>query len=215
VRSCQKKRLSPLAWNALTGGKGLCPGETVLTLSSGGVSLFALQLAKTCGARVIATTSDEQKAQRLSSLGADHVIDYRKQTDRHGAVRDLTGGRGVDHIIEVGGGRTLERSIKSTALEGEIALVGWLANHEQTAIDIRVIAASVVTLRRVAVGSRAQFLALTRAIAVSRLEPVIDRVFALDDAVEAFRYYEAGRYFGEGDYQPELKRLIELSRESS
>jgi NADPH:quinone reductase-like Zn-dependent oxidoreductase len=183
------------AWNALTGGRPLQAGDTVLTLGSGGVSLFALQFAKLFGARVIATTSSEEKAQRLKALGADSVINYRRTPDWHGAVRELTGGRGVDCVVEVGGAGTLEKSIKSIAASGQISLVGGLAKDAST-IDINVLRSNVFTLRYIAVGSRAQFIAMNRAISVSRLKPVIDRVFPFDDARAAYRYYEDGQYFG-------------------
>jgi NADPH:quinone reductase-like Zn-dependent oxidoreductase len=112
------------AWNALTGGRGLRPGETVLTLGSGGVSLFALQFAKAFGARVIATTSSEEKAQRLFALGADEVINRHSGPRWPERVRELTDGRGVDHVIEVTG--RLEASVKTVAMGGEIAFVGLL-----------------------------------------------------------------------------------------
>jgi NADPH:quinone reductase-like Zn-dependent oxidoreductase len=184
------------AWNALCGSVPLLPGQTVLTLGSGGVSLFALQLAKLFGARVIATTSGAEKAERLKALGAHDVINYRTTPDWHQAVRDLTGGRGVDLVVEVGGAGTLERSLKAVALEGQISLVGWLASEDTSMIDVAAISATVVRMHRIAVGSRAQFIAMNRAISLHRLKPVIDRVFPFSGAVDAFRYYEAGRNFG-------------------
>ncbi len=183
------------AWNALAGGQALQAGETVLTLGSGGVSLFAIQLARTAGARVIATTSSAGKAERLRSLGAEEVIDYRAVPGWHEEVRRLTGGQGVDHVVEVGGPGTLERSFQSVALGGEIAWVGWLAGSS-AAVDLTGFARSVGILRRVAVGSRAQFLAMNRAIAAHRLRPVVDRVFPFDQAPAAFAYYASGGGFG-------------------
>jgi NADPH:quinone reductase-like Zn-dependent oxidoreductase len=183
------------AWNALCGSVPLLPGQTVLTLGSGGVSLFALQLAKLFGARVIATTSDDEKAGWLKALGADDVINYRTIPDWDRAVRDLTHGRGVDCVVEVGGAGTLEKSLRAVAFEGQISLVGSLATEVST-IDIRAISATVVRMHRIAVGSRAQFIAMNGAIGLHRLKPVIDRVFPFGDAVDAFRYYEAGRSFG-------------------
>jgi|SRR5579884_1785664 len=184
------------AWNALTGERPLQAGETVLTLGSGGVSLFALQFAKLFGARVIATTSSDEKAQRLKKLGADDVINYRTTPDWNEAVRDLTGGRGVDLVVEVGGAGTLEKSIKATTVSGQVSMVGWLANKGTSTIDIKVISATVLTLRRIAVGSRAQFIAMNRAIAVNRLRPVIDRIFSFDEAAAAFRYYQDSQNLG-------------------
>lgn len=111
------------AWNALTSGLALQAGHAVLTLGTGSVWLFALQLAKLSGARVIATTSSDEKADRLKALGADEVINYTTKPDWHIAVRELTGGRGVDRVVEVGGTSTLEKSIKSNAFEGQISQV--------------------------------------------------------------------------------------------
>lgn len=179
------------AWNALTGARPLQSGETVLTQGSGGVSLFAIQLARAAGARVIATTSSPEKAARLRDLGAHEVVDYRAVPDWHAEVRRLTGGRGVEHVVEVGGPGTLERSFQAVAVGGEVAWVGWLAGGS-AAVDLTAFARSVGTLRRIAVGSRAQFLAMSRAIAVHRLRPVIERVFPFDRAPAAFAHYAAG-----------------------
>lgn len=185
------------AWNALTGGRTLQAGDTVLTLGSGGVSLFALQFAKLFGARVIATTSSEEKAERLKALGADAVINYRTTPDWHVAVRELTDGRGADQVVEVGGAGTIGQSIKSTRFEGEIALTGSLATDSPADIDVRSAAwAGVVTLRSVAIGSRTQFLAMNRAIAVNTLRPVIARVFPFAEAKAAYRYYHGAQPFG-------------------
>jgi len=185
------------AWNALTGGRTLQAGDTVLTLGSGGVSLFALQFAKLFGARVIATTSSEEKAERLKALGVDYVVNYRTTPDWHVAVRELTGGRGVDQVVEVGGPSTIVQSIRSTRLSGEIALIGSVARDTSGDSGIHsAVFMGVVTLRGIAIGSRAQFLAMNRAIAVNGLKPVIDRVFPFEDAKAAYRYYEEVHPFG-------------------
>ncbi len=115
------------AWNALTGAGKLQAGDTVVTLGSGGVSLFALQIAELFGARVIATTSSDDKGKRLRALGADDVINYRTTPDWHRAVRELTQGRGADQVVDIGGG-TLEQSIQSTALDGQVNYVGRLSD---------------------------------------------------------------------------------------
>jgi NADPH:quinone reductase-like Zn-dependent oxidoreductase len=182
------------AWNALTGARRLQAGDTLLTLGSGSVSLFALQFAKLFGARVIATTSSDEKASRLRAAGADDVINYRTTPAWHLAVRALTGGRGVDQVVEIGGG-TLEQSIQATALNGQINFIGRLSDGA-SAIDINMLYNSVATLRVIFAGNRAQFVAMNRAIAVNRLKPIIDRVFPFDQVVEAFRYYEKTRPFG-------------------
>jgi NADPH:quinone reductase-like Zn-dependent oxidoreductase len=182
------------AWNALTGARPVQAGHTVLTLGSGGVSLFAVQLAKLFGARVIATTSSDDKAARLRALGADEVVNYKTNPDWHLVVRELTGGRGVDQVVEVGGG-TLEKSIKATAVEGLVNFIGRLDATSST-IDANVLYNAIATLRVVAAGSRAQFIAMNRAIAANRLRPVIDRTFDFDDVPAAFRYFEAAQPFG-------------------
>lgn len=183
------------AWHALTGGRGVQPGDTVLTLGSGGVSLFALQFAQLFGARVLATTSSEAKAQRLRALGADHVVNYRSVGDWPERVRELTGGAGADLIVEVAG--TLQQSLDAIARGGEIAFVGLLSDGAPPApVDPRAVWSSGATVRPLAVGSRAHFMAMTRAIAAHRLEPVIDRVFGFDEAPAAFRYFEQERPLG-------------------
>jgi len=182
------------AWNSLTGARRLQAGQTVLTLGSGGVSLFALQFAKLFGARVIATTSSDAKAVRLRGLGADDVINYRTTPDWHLAVRDLTGGRGVDQVVDIGGG-TLERSIRSVALDGLVNFIGRLST-EATSINLNALYSAAATVRVVFAGNRAHFRAMNRAISVNRLRPIIDRVFSFDDALSAFRYYETGNAFG-------------------
>jgi NADPH:quinone reductase-like Zn-dependent oxidoreductase len=183
------------AWNALTGGSGLVAGQTVLTLGSGGVSLFALQLAKAAGARVVATTSSEEKAAKLKALGADEVINYVTQPDWHLAVRELTGGQGVDHVVEVGGAGTAEKSIRSARMEGEVAMIGSVAN-DPVLFNINLILYGMVNVRPVAIGSKAQFQEMNNVIRVNNLQPVIDRVFQFKAAAEAFTYYMQGKYFG-------------------
>ncbi|MEV4299726.1 zinc-dependent alcohol dehydrogenase family protein [Microbispora rosea] len=181
------------AWNAVTGADGLRPGQTVVTQGSGGVSLFALQFAKTLGARVIATTSGPGKAARLLDLGADDVIDYRAVPDWPARVRELTGGRGADRVIDVAG--LLEQSLKAVAMAGHVACVGFVSDTAPL-VDTRTLFASGATVRAVAVGSRAQFLAMNRAIEVNDLHPVIDRVFPFEQAHDAYRYYASGKAFG-------------------
>jgi NADPH:quinone reductase-like Zn-dependent oxidoreductase len=182
------------AWNALTGTRPLRAGDTVLTLGSGGVSLFALQFAKLFGARVIATTSTEEKAHRLKEVGADEVINYKTTSDWDVAVRDLTNGRGVDQVVDIGGG-TLEQSIKSVALDGLVNFIGRLAGGSAP-VDIDIVYRSAATVRVVFAGHRAHFTAMNRAISVNRLIPIIDRFFSFDDASNAFRYHETGKPFG-------------------
>jgi NADPH:quinone reductase-like Zn-dependent oxidoreductase len=183
------------AWNALCGGKPLLPGETVLTMGTGGVSLFALQFAKLFGARVIATTSSESKMERLRQLGADEVINYVDRPDWHQEVMALTGGEGAHHIIEVGGAGTLARSIQSLHYTGELNMVGWL-DKEKPQLDLQVMAGKVVSLRRIAAGHRRHHMEMSKAINFHRLKPVIDRVFPFEQAKEAYAYFLKGQYLG-------------------
>ncbi|MCC9311063.1 NAD(P)-dependent alcohol dehydrogenase [Kitasatospora sp. RB6PN24] len=183
------------AWNALTGdgGAGVRPGETVVTLGSGGVSLFALQLAKALGARVIATTSSPEKARRLRELGADAVIDYRKEPDWASRVRELTGGRGADRIVDVVG--NLAQSLAAVKIAGQVACVGFVS-ADVPPLDPRLLFGSGAAVRPLAVGSRAQFAAMNRVLAEHAIHPVVDRVVAFDDAPAAFRHYASGAAFG-------------------
>jgi len=179
------------AWNALTGGRPVRPGETVLTLGTGGVSLWAVQLAAVMGARVIATTGDPAKSDLLRGLGAAAVVD-RRTADWPSAVRDLTGGRGADHVVEVAG--TLPDSVAATAFGGEVGVVGFVG--DRAALDPYAVFRGGVTLRPVAVGSRAQLVELVRAVEACRLRPVVDRCFPFEAAPEAFAHYLGGKAIG-------------------
>jgi NADPH:quinone reductase-like Zn-dependent oxidoreductase len=182
------------AWNALTGDvPGVQAGHTVLVTGSGGVSLFAVQLAKLLGARVIATTSRTDKEQRLRDLGADEVVNYRAVPDWHTAVRDITGGRGVDRVVDTAG--TLEQSLKSLAINGHVAFVGGVSGDRRP-LDPRLVFGVAATVRALAVGSRAQFSQLNEIITTHQLRPVIDRVFPFEEAGAALRYYESASPFG-------------------
>ena len=183
------------AWNALTGGRGRRAGETVLTLGSGGASLFERQIANASGARVIATAGGEAKAAPLLELGADDLIDRHATPDWPMRVRELTDGAGADHVVEVTG--LLEPAIEATALKGEIAFVGLLSDEQGLPpIDPKMLWLSGADVRTVTVGSHAQFRALNRAFEVNRLEPVIDSVFDFADSPAAYRYYESARPVG-------------------
>ena len=182
------------AWNALTGGRGIRPGDTVLTLGTGGVSLFAVQLATAMGARVIATTGNEARVELLRELGADVVLNYRDTPDWPDAVRAATGGRGADLVVEVAG--TWESSLAAVALGGEIAVVGFVGGRPAASLDPYAVFTAGATLRPVAVGSRAQLVALVHAVGTHRIRPVLGRVFPFDDAPEAFRHYLGGTAAG-------------------
>jgi NADPH:quinone reductase-like Zn-dependent oxidoreductase len=182
------------AWNALNVSGKVKAGDTVVTLGTGGVSVYAVQLAKLAGARVIATSSSDEKLDRLLQLGADETINYKKTEDWDKAVIELTGKRGADHVIEVGGAGTLPRSINAVRIGGHVALIGALT--DPAAFNPTTVFMKAVRLQGIFVGSREMFLDLNKAINTSKLEPVIDRVFAFDEVREALRHMESGAHFG-------------------
>lgn len=177
------------AWNSLQKSRPLLPGETVLTQGTGGVALFAVQFAKQMGARVIALTSTDEKAGVLSELGADHIINYRQHPAWSTKVREITRGEGVTRVVEIGGPGTLNQSLLSTAPGGEIALLGFVADGSPS-VDFMTLFKSGVTVRPFSVGSREDFIAMNRALTLSQLQPVVDKVFNFADAIEAWRYFD-------------------------
>ena len=182
------------AWNALTSANTKA-GDTVLVLGTGGVSIFALQLARAFGARVIATSGSDDKAAKAKALGADAVINYRQNPEWHGEVRKLTGGAGVDLVLEVGGPGTFERSIKSTRVGGTIALIGLLdAGTEPPNIIPLLLNAQKV--HGIYVGSVAMFEEMNRAITVNQIRPVIDRVFPFSEARQAYEHLISQKHLG-------------------
>jgi NADPH:quinone reductase-like Zn-dependent oxidoreductase len=183
------------AWRALVVDGGLKAGDTVLALGTGGVSIFALQIAKAMGATVIITSSSDEKLERARAVGADHVINYKSEAEWGARARDLTGGRGVDHIIEVGGPGTLPQSIRAVSVGGHIALIGVLTGMGGE-VPTALLMARQARLQGLIVGSRREQIDMVRAIEATGLHPVIDRSFALGEIAEAFRYQEAGRHFG-------------------
>ena len=183
------------AWRALMVDGPLMPGQTVLVQGSGGVSVFALQFAKAAGACVIATSSSPAKLERLQALGADHVIDHKADAQWGRTARKLTGGRGVDHVVEVGGAGNMEQTIAACAMGAHIALLGVLAGREGPVSTVRIMAQQL-RLQGLMVGSRQDQLDMVRAVEASGIRPVIDREFALEALADAFRYQLAGRHFG-------------------
>lgn len=181
------------AWYALCGDGPCMPGMTVLVQGGGGVSVFALQFAKLFGARVIATSSSDERCQRLQQLGADDTINYRQNPDWQQTVRELTGGRGADITIEVGGAGTIDRSLAATSRAGRLALVGLLSGWPN---EVSTLFTSGVAINPIRVGSRDDFNQMNRAITYHQLQPVIDRVFAFDALPEAMRHLESGQQFG-------------------
>jgi NADPH:quinone reductase-like Zn-dependent oxidoreductase len=183
------------AWRALVPDGNLKAGDWVLTLGTGGVSIFALQFAKAMGAMVISTSKSDEKLERLRALGADEVINYKQYENWGDEVRKLTGGRGVDHVIEVGGPGTLPQSITACRIGGRIALIGVLTGFAGVVPTV-VLMDRQQKLQGMTVGSRQQQIDMTRAIEATKFNPVIDRVYPLGELVPAFRHQENGTHVG-------------------
>jgi len=183
------------AWSALVEQGDVKPGDTVLVQGTGGVALFALRFAKLLGARVVVISSSDEKLERVKGMGADHGVNY-KRTPRWGkAVRDWTGGAGVDHVVELGGAGTLGESLQAVGLGGQISLIGVLAGASQD-LNILPIVMRNVRVQGIFVGHREGFEAMNRAIEHSGLVPVIDRTFPMEDVRSAFEWMAAGSHFG-------------------
>ena len=182
------------AWNALYAGRPLRVGESVLVLGTGGVSIFALQFAQAAGARVIVTSSSDDKLAKARGLGAVDGINYRQHPEWQQEVARLTAGRGVDHVVEVGGAGTLQRSLESVRQGGQVHLIGVLTGGGE--INPTPILRRNVTMRGIYVGSRQMFDDMNRMITLHRLVPVIDRVFPFDQARDAYHYQTSQAHVG-------------------
>jgi NADPH:quinone reductase-like Zn-dependent oxidoreductase len=184
------------AWHALFRiGKPVTPGSTVLVLGTGGVSTFALQFAKAAGCRVIATSSSDQKLARARILGADLGVNYQTAADWDQEVLRLTDGQGADCVVEVGGVGTLQRSINALARGGKITLIGLLTGRDG-GVNPYPLMFKGGSIHGVYVGDRAMFLEMMRAIAVTGIRPVIDRVFPFDETIDAYRHQASGQMLG-------------------
>ena len=183
------------AWNALTVSGRLRPGDTVLALGTGGVSIFGLQFARMSGARVIVTSSSDEKLARAAELGAEGTVNYSKTPDWDQEVLGLTDGRGADNVIEVGGPGTLAKSFQCVAYGGQITLIGVVAGREGDT-NPHPLMFKNASLRGIFVGSRVMFEQMNEAITVNGMHPVVDRVFPFADAAGAYDYQRAGRHFG-------------------
>ncbi|MEI5999705.1 NAD(P)-dependent alcohol dehydrogenase [Paraburkholderia bengalensis] len=183
------------AWRALVVDDALKAGDTVLVQGTGGVSIFALQFAKRMGATVIATSSSDEKLEKARALGADHLINYKRDTDWASKVLDVTNGRGVDNVVEVGGPDTLGQSIRACRIGGHIALIGVL-----TGIAGQIPTAELMRrhqkLQGLIVGSRRHQIDMIRAIDANGIKPVIDSTYPLDGIADAFRHQASGKHFG-------------------
>ena len=183
------------AWNALFETGGIKPGQTVLLLGTGGVSIWALQLARAAGVRAIITSSSDEKLERARALGASETINYTKHPEWSGEVRRLTGGEGVDLVLEVGGEKTAQQSLASVRMQGTVVIIGGVSGFGG-AINPRALILGATRVQGVYVGSRQMHEDLARFVAGSAIAPVVDKVFAFGEAPEAYRHFEAGRHFG-------------------
>jgi NADPH:quinone reductase-like Zn-dependent oxidoreductase len=183
------------AWRGLIVEGGLMAGQTVLVQGTGGVSVFALQFAKLAGARVIVTSSSDEKLERAKAMGADEVINYRSEPDWAKAARRLTDGRGVDHVIEVGGAGTFQQSIAACTLGGSIAVIGVLSGYVKD-LNVAAMFGGNLHINGITVGSRQHFEQMVRAIETAKLKPVIDRRFPLERLGDALILMQAGGHFG-------------------
>jgi len=184
------------AWNALmVSGPAVRAGDTVLVLGTGGVSMFALQFALAAGARVIVTSSSDEKIERVRRLGASDGVNYTRTPDWHKEVRRITGGRGVDCVVEVGGVGTLERSFDSLATGGKVGLIGVLTGRKAEITPYGLMWKEG-TLHGIRVGDRRMFEQMNRAIEANRIRPIIDQVFPFDRAMDAFQRQMSNAFIG-------------------
>ena len=183
------------AWRALVADGALKGGETVLVQGTGGVSIYGLQIAKAFGCTVIATSSSDAKLERLKALGADHLINYKSEPAWGAAAAKLTGGRGVDHILEIGGSGTLPESINATRNGGHIALIGVLAGYAGPVPTVAIMGKQL-KVQGLTVGSRRHQLDMVRAIDVAGYRPVLDKHFPLENLADAFRHQASNTHFG-------------------
>lgn len=183
------------AWRALSVNGHLTAGEVVTVLGTGGVSIYALQLAKAMGARVVATSSSDEKLERVKELGADRVINYRDTPEWGPAVKEFTGGKGADHVVEVGGPGTLAQSFQAARPGGHIALIGVLTGRGGE-VPTGLMMAKQQRLQGLIVGSRTHQQQFVRALETTGIRPVIDSTFPLDQLAAAFEHQGAGKHFG-------------------
>jgi len=185
------------AWNGLYGLKPLAAGDWVLTQGTGGVSIFALQFAKAAGAKVIATTSSAKKAETLKKLGADYVINYKEVPNWGEKAKEITKGKGVNHVIEVGGPKTMAQSLKAVAIDGIISIIGFVGGESEKQPTFLETLSNICTVRGLLVGNRVQFEDMNRCIEANDIHPVVDeKVFKLEELKEAYQYQFDQKHFG-------------------
>jgi NADPH:quinone reductase-like Zn-dependent oxidoreductase len=183
------------AWRGLVTAGQVKQGDYVLVQGTGGVSVFALQFAKAAGATVIATSSSDEKLERMKALGADYLINYKQEAKWGKKAKELTGGRGVDHVLEVGGPGTLTQSMWACRMGGHIALIGVLTGISGE-VPTYLLFSSQLRVTGIMVGSRKDQLDMNRAIAANGIKPVIDSSFPLEGIADAFRHQESQKHFG-------------------
>ena len=183
------------AWRGLFEDARLEPGDTVVLQGTGGVSIFGLQFARAAGLRTVITSSSDEKLDRAKALGADHLVNYKTTPAWSGPVREATGGRGADFIMEVGGGGTIQESMKAIRIGGHIAIIGVVAGAGDPFNPAALIGNSA-KLQGLSVGSRDMFEAMCRAIELHKIAPVVDKVFPWTDAKAAFSAMAGGEHFG-------------------
>ena len=185
------------AWHALVDAGGIRAGDLVLALGTGGVSIFALQIAKFCGARVAITSSSDEKLELARSLGADITVNYATTPDWAAAVLAANGGKGADIIVETGGQVTLSQSINAAAPNARLIIIGALGGAATSGLaNFGSIIGKNLVLKGIAEGSRAMLERLVAAVAANGLQPLIDRTFTFDDAPAAYAYLKSGAHVG-------------------
>ena len=182
------------AWRGLVSEGGLKAGDTVLVEGTGGMSIFGLQIAKAAGAYVYATSSSDEKLEKLKALGADHVVNYKTDENWGASIAKHSGG-GVDHVLDAGGDATMKHSIAAAKMGGNISLIGVLGGFS-TEIVLPIVFGKHLRLTGIAVGSGQQQLDMIAAIDASGLQPVIDKSFSLENLADAFAYQQSGAHFG-------------------
>jgi len=183
------------AWHALVEVAAVKSGETVVIQGTGGVSIFALQFAKMCGARVLGTSSSEEKLAKAKGLGLDAGVNYKQRPEWSGWVKEQTGGIGADVIVEVGGAGTFNESLRAVRVGGTVLQIGVLSASQEP-LSVIPILMHQVRIAGIHVGSRSMFQRMNRALDLHRVKPIISKVFPFADTVAAYRYLESGEHFG-------------------
>jgi NADPH:quinone reductase-like Zn-dependent oxidoreductase len=184
------------AWNALFADGDAKPGSTVVLLGTGGVSIYALQLAHAAGLRTIITSSSNEKLERARQLGADATINYRATPEWQNEVLRLTEGAGADIVVEVGGRDTLPRSVAATKMGGLVSIIGGVSGFSGPQLELLSVIGGIKRLHGIMVGSRSMLDEVARFVGLHQIRPVVDRVFGFDDAPAAYRHLESGQHFG-------------------